>query len=115
MLPGERVYVLTGTEVASPYSNTATDTDWSDPTVTPVDGVLCEPRPSSEPVQDARNAVTTGYTLYFTAGLPVGLVLSASQRVRVRGQDYEVLGDAQDWRLGGWRPGLVLQVEKVSG
>ena len=111
MFGGETVVVLTGATVAGPYSDATTRIDWTTPAETPVAGVLCEPRPSSEPVQDARNAVTSGFTLY----LPAGTVVDSTQRVRVRGVDYEVLGDAQDWRLGGWRPGLVLQVERVTG
>jgi hypothetical protein len=76
-----------------------------------VDGVLCEPRPSGEPVQDARNAVTSGWTLY----MPAGVTITPQSRVRVRGLVYDVLGEAADWRLGSWRPGLVVQCERTAG
>jgi len=113
MLAGETVIVLTGTPVVDPYSGATTGTDWTTtpPTEVPVDNVLCEPRPSSEPVQDARNAVTSGYTLY----LPTGTAITPTNRVRVRGLDYDVLGEASDWRLGSWHPGLVVQTSRTAG
>jgi len=113
MLPGETVIVLTGTPVTDPYSGEETGTDWTTtpPTQVSVDNVLCEPRPSAEPVQDARNAVTSGFTLY----MPAGTAIIPANRVRVRGLDYDVLGEASDWRLGSWRPGLVVQTSRTAG
>lgn len=111
MLPGETVQILTAAQVSDPYSGSGTAEDWATPSERAVDGVLCEPRPTAEPLQDARNAVTSGFTLY----LPAGTSVAPSQRVRVRGEVYEVLGEPADWRLGDWRPGLVVQVERVSG
>lgn len=113
MLGGETVIVLTGTPVTDPYSGEPTGTDWTTtpPTEAPVDNVLCEPRPSSEPVQDARNSITSGYTLY----LPAGTAITPANRVRVRGLDYDVLGEVSDWRLGSWRPGLVVQTSRTAG
>ena len=110
---GETVIVLTGVLAANPdpYS-TEPVVDWTQPpTQVSVDNVLCEPRPSSEPVQDARNAVTSGYTLY----MPAGTTITPASRVRVRGLDYDVLGEASDWRLGSWRPGLVVQTSRTAG
>jgi len=111
MLGGETVLVLTGTPVTDPYSGETTGTDWATPTQVSVDNVLCEPRPSSEPVQDARNSVTSGYTAY----MPAGTVITPTNRVKVRGIDYDVLGEAADWRLGAWRPGIVVQLQRVAG
>lgn len=111
MLPGETVIVLTGTPVVDPYSGDTTGTSWAAPTQVSVDNVLCEPRPSAEPVQDARNAVTSGFTLY----MPAGTAITPANRVRVRGLDYDVLGEASDWRLGSWRPGLVVQTSRTAG
>ena len=111
MLPGETVVILTGTAIVDPYSGEPSGMSWTAPTQVSVDNVLCEPRPSSEPVQDARNAVTSGFTLY----LPAGTAITPANRVRVRGLDYDVLGEASDWRLGSWRPGLVVQTSRVSG
>lgn len=114
---GERVTVLTGVPATNPdpYSGDPV-VDWTQPPAeTPVDNVLCEPRPSSEPVQDARNSVSSGYTLYLQDGMPAGTVITPMNRVRVRGIDYDVLGEPSDWRLGSWRPGLVVQTERVAG
>lgn len=108
---GETVLVLTGTPVVDPYSGETTGTSWATPTQVSVDNVLCEPRPSSEPVADARNAVTSGFTLY----MPAGTAITPANRVRVRGLDYDVLGEPSDWRLGSWRPGLVVQTSRVAG
>ena len=110
MLPGETVQVLSAGASTDPYSGEPV-ADWSSPTEAPVEGVLCEPRPSGEPVQDARNAVTSGWTLY----MPAGAVVTPQNRVRVRGVVYDVLGEPADWRLGPWRPGLVVQCERTAG
>ena len=66
-----------------------------------------EPRPSGEPVQDSRNAVTSGWTLY----LPESADVTAWDRVRVRGVVHSVLGEPASW-LGA---GLVVQCERVEG
>lgn len=109
---GETVTILTPTQVADPYSGETSD-DWSAPTETDVYGVAVEPRPSSEPTQDARNAVTSGFTLY----LPPGTAVTPTNRVRVRGNDYGVLGEPAEWRnpFTGWTPGLVVQVGRTAG
>jgi len=113
MLPGETVTVLTGTPVLDPYSGEESGTDWSTPTQVDVADVLCEPRPSGEPVQDARHSVTSGYTLYVRAR-PIMPTILPANRVRVRGTDYDVLGEAADWRMGSFG-GLVVQTQRVSG
>lgn len=66
-----------------------------------------EPRPSAEPMQDARNAVTSGWTLY----LPLDADVRSSDRVRVRGVAYAVLGQPARWIAGG----LVVQCDLVEG
>jgi hypothetical protein len=42
-------------------------------------------------------------------------MITPANRVRVRGLDYDVLGEAADWRLGSWRPGLVVQTSRTAG
>lgn len=112
---GETVIVLTGTPVTDPYSGEETGTDWDDtpPSEVSVDNVLCEPRPSGEPVQDARNSVTSGWTLYVRKR-PVMPVITPTNRVRVRGLDYDILGEPSDWRLGSFG-GLVVQTSRTAG
>lgn len=114
---GEQVVVLTGVLSTNPdpYS-TELFVDWSKPPVeTLVDNVLCEPRPSGEPLADARNSVTSGWTLYLQDGMPVGTTLTPINRIKVRDVTYDVLGEPSDWRLGSWRPGLVVQTSRTAG
>lgn len=109
---GETIAVLTPGSTSDPYSG-ATQDDWTSPSSTSVTGVAVEPRPSGEPLQDARNQVTSGFTLY----LPPGTAITARNRVTVRGETYNVVGEAADWRspFTGWEPGTVVQVERSEG
>lgn len=109
---GETVTVVTAGTKADPYSG-ETAPDWDVATFADVAGVAVEPRPSQEPVQDARNAVVSGFTLYF----PAGAAIAADNRVIVRGGTYEVLGEPAVWKspFTGWEPGIVVQVERTEG
>lgn len=109
---GETVSVLTAGTITDPYSNDAAD-DWDSPSSVDVHGVGVEPRPSGEPAQDARNSVTSGFTLYF----PADAVVTPANRVVVRGRTYDVLGEPAVWRspFTGWTPGVVVQVERTEG
>lgn len=91
-----------------PYSNQA-EPDWTQPTADVDITTLApaEPRPSGEPLQDARNQVVSGYTLY----LPEDADVTRLDRMRVRGVVHNVLGDPAVW-LGA---GLVVQVERSEG
>lgn len=90
-----------------PYSSESTE-DWTTPTELAITTLApAEPRPSGEPVQNARNAVVSGFTLY----LPEGTDVTARDRLRVRGGTYKVLGDPAGW-LGA---GVVVQTERVEG
>lgn len=93
---GETVTVLSAGSSTDPYSGQAAE-NWSNPTERDVLTIApLEPRPSDEPVQDARNAVTSGWTLYLPAGDPI----TRSNRVRVRGTVYPVQGEPADWGVG---------------
>lgn len=111
---GETVTVVTAGVVADPYSGESVES-WADADVSSVEvaGVGVEPRPSGEPVQDARNAVTSGFTLY----MPADVTVAARNRVAVRGVVYSVLGEPAVWRspFTGWAPGVVVQVERTEG
>lgn len=108
---GETVSVLSPGSAADPYSGETQD-DWSSPTSVSVAGVAVEPRPSGEPLQNARNQVTSGFTLY----VPSGTTISARNRVTVRGDTFNVVGEPATWRspFTGWEPGLVVQVERTE-
>lgn len=92
----ETVTVLTAGTSTDPYSGETVE-DWTTPTEREVTTIApLEPRPSSEPVQDARNALVSGWTLYLPAGDPI----TARNRVRVRGTVYPVQGEPADWGVG---------------
>jgi hypothetical protein len=93
----ETIQVLSAGPRTDPYSGETVYDDWDNPTS--VDVVTLappEPRPSSEPVQDARNALVSGWTLY----LPAGTAVTAANRVKVRGKEYPVVGEPADWGKG---------------
>ncbi len=103
----ETVTVLSPTLVTDPYS-TSTVESWTTPTqVVETTLAPAEPRPSGEPVQDARNAVVSGFTLY----LPTSTTVTAGKRVLVRGGTYSVMGDPAVWL----NTGVVVQVERMEG
>lgn len=106
---GETVTVVTPATEDDPYSGTAGTAGSS----VEVPGCAVEPRPSAEPVQDARNAVTSGFTIYMPAGTEIG----PQNRVQVRGETFGVLGEPAVWRspLTGWEPGVVVQCERTEG
>ena len=94
-LGGEDVAVLTAGSVTDPYSQEAAES-WSSgvtertvPTLTPAD-----PRPSDEPLQDARHAVKSGWTLY----LPPGDPITAANALPM-GTNYLKLELANDTRI----------------
>lgn len=109
---GETVQILTAGTATDPYSD-ETVNDWSTSTALAVTGVGIEPRPSSEPVQNARNAVVSGFTAY----LPPGTAITSANRVTVRGNTYDVQGEPAVWRnpFSGWAPGIIVQLEKTEG
>lgn len=112
MLPGETVTILRPVVVTDGYGNETAD--WTQPPASTEDvpDVLCEPRPSGEPLQDARNQVTSGFTLYLQT-VPT-ILPTPVDRVTVRGVDYQVEGETADWRLGSMR-GLVVQTTRTEG
>lgn len=104
----ETVTVLRAATVIDPYSGESVSSDWDNATETDLTTLApAEPRPSNEPVQNARNAVVDGWTIY----LPQGSDVVSSDRLRVRGAVYSILGEPADW-LGA---GLVVQCERVEG
>lgn len=104
---GEPIAVLTAGTITDPYSGEESE-DWSAPTErTVVTLVPAEPRPSQEPVQEARNAVVSGWTLYLPAGDPI----TARNRVRVRGEEYPVQGAPAAWATAG----IVVQAFRTEG
>ena len=110
---GETVTRIRATPVLDPYSGEVTSLSWDVPDELNIEGVGVEPRPSTEPVQDARNAVVSAFTLYTDINPDV----TPSDRIRVRGVVYDVDGEVADWRnpFTGWAAGSVIQTKRVNG
>jgi hypothetical protein len=103
---GEDIVVLSATTTTDPYSGEDAE-DWTAPAERTVTTVAPpEPRPSDEPVEDVRNALINGWTLYLPAGDPI----TARNRVVVRGEEYPVQGTPADWPMG-----VVVQVFRTEG
>lgn len=112
----ETIAVLTAGKVIDPYSEELANAwdlqpgqTWeTEPSERDVVTLApAEPRPSNEPTQNARNSVTSGWTLYLPAGDPV----SPQDRVRVRGEIYPVQGQPSDWLNAG----VVVQAYRTDG
>jgi hypothetical protein len=107
----EVVTVLTASTSEDPYSDEPEES-WDTPTEEDVTTLAPpEPRPTyadTEPTQDARNSITSGWTLY----LPVaGPAITAKSRIRVRGVVYPVQGEPSVWD----DVGRVVQVFHTEG
>ncbi|MFC6885293.1 MULTISPECIES: hypothetical protein [Actinomadura] len=75
------------------------------PTETPVGGCYVQPRgggsaPPSTEDDDHRLTVTSGFLVF----APPGADIRASDRVRWRGQEYQVQGDPASWEPPGGPP-----------
>lgn len=104
---GEDVTVLSPGQIVDAYSGEAAE-DWDAPTERVVTTTAPpEPRPSSEPTQVARNSVVSGWTLYF----PAGDLVTAHDRIVVRGTTYPVQGEPANWGPAG----VIVQVFKTEG
>lgn len=110
---GETVTRQRGVPTLDPYSGEVTGIDWTTPDELAIEKCGFNPGQSSEPVQDARNAVITQPEVY----APTGSDVLAGDRLVVRGKTYAVDGDPADWRspFTGWAPGLVIPLKIVEG
>lgn len=110
---GETITRLRAALGVDPYSGEAVLLDWDNAAELSIEGCGFDPGGSSEPTQDARNAVVTKPTVYAPAGVDV----VAGDRIVVRGVTYAVEGTPADWRhpMTGWRPGLVINLKGVEG
>jgi hypothetical protein len=109
LFAGETVTVLVAGTETDPYSGEETPS-WDVPHASETDARTLappEPRPADEQVQDARNSVTSGWTLY----LPVDTPVTAYDRMRVRGIEYPVQGTPAMWH----DVGLVVQCYVTEG
>lgn len=92
--------------VVRPARRTKFGDESGPPTEFAVDGCLFAPGPSAE-LHDAANQVSTDGTVYAPAGTDV----VATDRMRVRGALYQVVGDPQVWNTAG----VVVVLRRVTG
>jgi len=107
---GETVTKLTASSSTDAYNNVVLD--WSHPTEVDIPGAAFDPGTMSEDL-NGRTAVIVHPSLY----LPPGQTVASTDRVRVRGLDYEVVGEVAEWvnPFTGDRPGGTLSLKRVEG
>ena len=110
---GETVTFLAAGTVEDEYGNTVES--WDSPTtVLTKSGAGVEPRPTPTELHDSRNAVTSGYTLYWPGEV---FDVDPQWRAVVRGETWQVLGEDAQWvsPFTGWQAGTVVQVGRTDG
>ncbi len=111
---GETVTFLAPSTVEDDYGNTVES--WASPTTALVKehaGVEPRPVPSEQNVND-RNAVTSGFTLYWPGEV---FDVDPQWRAVLYGQTWQVLGEEARWvsPFTNWQAGTVVQVGRVDG
>lgn len=101
---------LRGVAVAGEYGNPG-GIDWTEGTLSKLD-LPCEMQPESsdEDVVQQQRTVTR-WRLF----LPLGSDITASDRWRFLGVDYEVVGDVETWRFRGKEHHIEARLQRVSG
>ena len=104
---GTRLRGVTG---AGEYGNTAA-IDWTEGTLSKLD-LACEMQPeSSDENVVQQDRTTTRWRLF----LPAGSDMTAKDRWRFYGVDYEVDGEVQPWRIRGAEHHIEARLIRVSG
>lgn len=105
---GETVTRLRDPSFLSAYSGQVSARDPESPAEVDITTLAPpEPRPSAEPAQNARNSVTEGWTLY----LPEDADVTPGDRMRVRGEVFDIAGEPAVWTSEG----LVVQCIREVG
>lgn len=108
---GETVTRLRAPLVTDRYGNLVRD--WDSATRLDIPGCGVAPRTSDEETEQGRQGVIVGIAVY----APPGTDIVPSDRMEVRGEVYEVVGEVADWRspFTGWHPGIVVNLRRVEG
>lgn len=122
---GEEVTVLRATVTTDAYNND--QRDWSDPDEYVLAGCAIAPSSTSED-NNGRTAVVTGLTVYATPEAATGaygwtaygdplVIVLATDRLRIRGHVYEVVGEIGEWvdPFDNQTEGVEIQTQKVVG
>lgn len=107
----ESVTRLRGTTVENRYGDD--QWDWTDPAELTITGCAVAPRDSTEDHNEGRQAVLIGFTVY----APAGTVVLPSDRLRIRGDDFEVDGEPGAWisPFSDVEEGVEIGTRRVTG
>lgn len=83
----------------------------------PIDGCMVEPVGSDETNETERQPILTRANVYAPASARAELDSAPYDRVRIRGDEFLIVGRPADWLSGfsTWDPGIVLACLKVEG
>lgn len=105
---------LRGVTVTGDYGNNAA-LDWAEGTLAKVD-MACEMQPLPPRITGAEDVVQQDRTVTrWNLFLPPGADMTAKDRWRFNGVDYEVDGEVQSWRRGGRKHHVEARVIRVGG
>lgn len=87
--------------------------DWTDPAELDIDGCAVAPLEADEDHGEGRQAVIRGFNVYAPAGADVLPI----DRLRIRGDDHEVIGEPGVWvnPFTGATPGVEIRTRRVTG
>jgi hypothetical protein len=107
---GETVFVL---RRVSGATDSHGNIGWTWPVRERLDGVKVAPRSGMETDEPGREAVLAGLVV----GLPAGSRVAAVDRMEVRGEVYEVIGEPAVWvnPWSGRESGVHVVLERVEG
>lgn len=105
---------LRGVTVAGDYGNPAS-IDWTEATLNKLD-MPCEFQPEADLSGSSEDVVQQQRTeSHWRLFLPAGTDITAQDRWRFDGVDYEVDGDVKHWRVRGAEHHVEARVLKVTG
>lgn len=107
----ETVTRLRATTTADRYNNA--QADWTAPAELAITGCAVAPRDQQEDHDEGRQAVIDGFTVY----APSGTEILPSDRLRIRGDDHEVIGEPGVW-VNAWsdvEEGVEIRTQRVAG
>ena len=112
---GQTVTRLRAPLVSDPYSQQVTRRDWTSAAELAIDNLAVDPGTSSETSTVNRDQITTTPTLLWSGDNPPDIV--ASDRVRLGGVTWEVVGNRSDYRhpMTGWAAGSTWPLRRVEG
>ena len=123
---GEPVDIVRPVLVVDRYGNQAPD--WTTPTTYRLARCAIAPGNQVEVTDGRESGVEVDHTVYVTPAAGTGIygwtefgepveAIRPTDRLRIRGEDHEVVGRIEVWQspFSGWRPGCVVRTKRVEG